>query len=754
MPDLLVTLLFVPLMIVGFGFIVAVHEFGHFIAARWAGIRVHAFAIGFGQALCSYRKGFGWRRGSSEPRYMELRERHERAGTLTELERVSPTEYRLNWIPFGGYVKMLGQDDADLSHRSDEPDSYQNASIPKRMVVISAGVILNVALAALLFVAVYMAGIEEPSNVVASAPDSPAARAGVNAGDTVLMVNGERTPAFRDAMVAIALAPGGRPVELLVRPVDLSEPRELRVEPLPSSESALGVPTIGIAPATSATIWPKPLRSSERAVLEQVLDRAGVGHVPPGSTLVAVNGVELIERGARAKAGGDQPGVSATNHEAADDGAHRYRLFDDARRLIERADGPTARLAFVTPTGERVEAVVTLRPELQTGRVSLPTVNTSGEATALVEHVLGLSPLVRVSSDPTLAPRQGLEPGDVFARVGTRAWPSMSEAMTEIRSRAGTTIELVVLRPRAGAGDGVPAPEATGERKFQRVVIDAEVTAEGRVGFIPEAVRSLPILSATPDLRDADDTALDTPAERLGIDNIVPGTWVRSVAGEPVRSFGELRNALRRATASQREAGEGVSVKLNVSFLPAAGEGEWALSQMSDLPRSTVTLEVTAEEVAALHELGVEAPGLGMAFEPIQTLLQADGPLGAMGMGVGATKRIIAQTYLTLRRLFEGSVPVNQLQGPVGITYTGSRIAERGFIYVLYFMALISANLAVINFLPIPITDGGQFLLLCYEAAFRKPMPIVAQNLLTLAGLLAIGAVFLYVTFHDILRIF
>src|SRR3954467_14070565 len=94
------------LVILGFGLIIFVHELGHFAAAKWAGIRVLAFAIGFGPAAVSYRKGLGWRRGSSEPEHQELVQRGRAAG-------VSPTEYRLNWLPLGGYVKMLGQDDLD-----------------------------------------------------------------------------------------------------------------------------------------------------------------------------------------------------------------------------------------------------------------------------------------------------------------------------------------------------------------------------------------------------------------------------------------------------------------------------------------------------------------------------------------------------------------------------------------------------------------------------------------------------------------
>src|SRR3954470_15580687 len=91
----------VLLLVLGFGFVIFFHELGHFLAAKYVGIRVEQFAVGFGQALFSWRKGMGWALGSSGAKYEEL----QRAG---QAESVGETEYRLNWVPLGGYVKMLG----------------------------------------------------------------------------------------------------------------------------------------------------------------------------------------------------------------------------------------------------------------------------------------------------------------------------------------------------------------------------------------------------------------------------------------------------------------------------------------------------------------------------------------------------------------------------------------------------------------------------------------------------------------------
>ncbi len=104
-------ILSIVLLILGFGFVIFWHELGHFVAAKAVGIKVEQFAVGFGQALISYRKGFGVQFGSSGRRYDELVRAEKEGVNLADVHGVSETEYRLNWVPLGGYVKMMGQDD-------------------------------------------------------------------------------------------------------------------------------------------------------------------------------------------------------------------------------------------------------------------------------------------------------------------------------------------------------------------------------------------------------------------------------------------------------------------------------------------------------------------------------------------------------------------------------------------------------------------------------------------------------------------
>src|SRR6059058_4882768 len=164
-------ILSILLLVFGFGFVIFWHELGHFLAAKWVGIKVEQFAVGFGHAICSWRKGFGLALGSSARKYEELAERGEAAS-------IGETEYRLNWIPLGGYVKMLGQDDLNPNAQQEDPRAYNKKSIGARMFVVSAGVIMNIFLAAVGFMIVFLMGFRvQPPVVGAVIPDSPAAHA-------------------------------------------------------------------------------------------------------------------------------------------------------------------------------------------------------------------------------------------------------------------------------------------------------------------------------------------------------------------------------------------------------------------------------------------------------------------------------------------------------------------------------------------------------------------------------------------------
>ena len=89
----------------------------------------------------------------------------------------------------------------------------------------------------------------------------------------------------------------------------------------------------------------------------------------------------------------------------------------------------------------------------------------------------------------------------------------------------------------------------------------------------------------------------------------------------------------------------------------------------------------------------------------------------------------------------------------IGIVHIGARIADRGWSYLFFFLAIISINLAVLNFLPLPIVDGGLFLYLIYEKLRGRPPSIAFQNAAAVLGLALIGMAFVVTFYNDIMRL-
>lgn len=689
------------LVVLGFSLIIVVHELGHFLAARWAGVRVLAFAVGFGPSLISYRKGFGLRRGSSEGEY-NRRRREDR--TLADSRDISPTEYRLNALPFGGYVKMLGQDDTDPGARSDEPDSFQLCPVWKRMVIISAGVVMNVLLAAALFIVVFMVGLRTEPPVIGSVqPGSPAAAAvavnaidagltepGLQAGDRVVSIDGEPPVKFMDLVHASAMARRGRPIQLVVeRPGTESQ---LKFDIVPEVDEASRLQMLGIAPAVANALQ-APTTGEARREFDRQKAMLGLPMLEPGSRLVRLDGREV-------------------------------RSAHDLTAAAKGSNGATMAATFERPDGGTVEMRLTPRPALMLSLFRL------GEDLAPVEHLLGLTPVLRVTDvEPgSGGDRAGLKPGDIFSLLGAREWPSYVDGIAQIRAHKGREIRVSVMRQ---GGDG-------GWREID--LGEVPVDRKGQIGFrAGDSAGYAAWVSGWPraDLEDPKQPIPSGAALQL-----IAGSRITSVNGESVSTLHELREALRRST---RSAAAESSIELEVELPGGAG---------STPRRETVRWTIPPAEIADLQKLAWTSPIPEGLFEPEMTVLKASGPIDAIGMGLRETHSVMLQTYLTFARLFQGSVKVTHLKGPVGIAHVGTLLAGRGWVWLVFFMALISVNLAVINFLPIPIADGGHMVFLVYEQITGKPVSPMVQNISALVGLAMLASIFLVVTFNDLRTLF
>ena len=157
--------------IVAIGVLVTVHEFGHFIVARMLGMKVLRFSIGFGKPLLIWH-----RKGDS-------------------------TEYVISALPLGGYVKLLDEREGHVED-ADLPLSFNRQPLLKRLAVVVAGPVFNLVFAVLAYWIIFMAGVTDLKPAVGYvAPASPAAEAGLQAGDLILSVAGEPVQSWGDVQL-------------------------------------------------------------------------------------------------------------------------------------------------------------------------------------------------------------------------------------------------------------------------------------------------------------------------------------------------------------------------------------------------------------------------------------------------------------------------------------------------------------------------------------------------------------------------
>ena len=280
-----------------FGVCVLVHEFGHFITAKWAGIRVEEFGIGFPPRLVGFRKrdSGGWEviwfsgRHNPEDTYVSQKQQpYTSAGSVVtaipdamkgynttdnhqiETQASDHTIYSINFLPIGGFVRMPGENgDINDPEGNYDPQSFAAKSAGKRIIVLLAGVTMNVILAMVLFTIAY--GLGEPTfpaTIGKVVSGSPAAVAGLQPGDTIVSVNGHPVQLFTDvqSIVTNAITADKNqhatvPVELEVRHAGetqtVSTTVHVRVHP-PQGQGPMGVEEKIVF--VSSPLWQAPFK--------------------------------------------------------------------------------------------------------------------------------------------------------------------------------------------------------------------------------------------------------------------------------------------------------------------------------------------------------------------------------------------------------------------------------------------------------------------------------------------------------------
>jgi regulator of sigma E protease len=248
--------------------LIFVHELGHFAVAKWVGVRVERFSIGFGPALVQRRWG--------------------------------GTEYRLAAIPFGGYVKMFGETPDVAVAEEDRHESLTHKPLWARMAVVFAGPAVNIVFPVVLFAGLFMAGMPALRPLVGEIePGSAAARAGIEVGDEIVSVAGRPVVGWDD-VASDLLDAGGATVQIAVRRGDSQVLLEVARE-VDQGKDLLGDPQpvvhLGARPSLPAVV----------GSVQAEMPAAAAG-LKKGDRIVAIDGQPIENWQAMALIIRDRPG--------------------------------------------------------------------------------------------------------------------------------------------------------------------------------------------------------------------------------------------------------------------------------------------------------------------------------------------------------------------------------------------------------------------------------------------------------------
>ena len=219
-----------------------------------------------------------------------------------------------------------------------------------------------------------------------------------------------------------------------------------------------------------------------------------------------------------------------------------------------------------------------------------------------------------------------------------------------------------------------------------------------------------------------------SPAQTAGLQS---GDMIAAIDETPVSSWDEM--------AALIAGSNGKPVTITVQ------RPEWDLFSVTVTPQATASKNIFNEDVQR-YIIGISSAG--------EVVNQRLNPFESMAESLRQTYNITKLTIVSIVKLIQGTVSTKTLGGPIMIAEMAGQQAREGAVNLLFFIALLSINLAIINFLPIPVLDGGHMLFFLIEAVTRRPLNTRMREIAQQAGIFILVMLMIFVFYNDITRIF
>jgi regulator of sigma E protease len=690
------------LVAIGLGAVIFVHELGHFLVAKACGVKCEKFYIGF-----------------DVPINLGL---FQIPGSLIKF-RWGETQYGIGSIPLGGYVKMLGQDDNPANAESEadrirlkrdssevaddaaadgnatatndevaageagdeefelDPRSYPAKSVPQRMAIISAGVIMNLIFAVVFGAIAFKMGVSHiPCVAGMTTPGSPAWLAGIQPGDRIVGLDsakGEHLRFHKDLMIRVLLNKDRRPMDFEVKRGEEKLAMKITPQQIEGDRYAVGMSSSH----TLVIAGVSPHRVANEASPKLL----------PADVLKKVNGQEIES------------------------------FLQYGRMLAVNTTEPIVLEVERTIPQEDKEA----EPKVETHTVTIEAqmARTVG-LTMQMGGILGFRPgSPAIDSD--------LKAGDVITSVNGQLIGDPMRLESRLIPFIGQQVELGIER------DGTAQT--------------IQITPTAPPNYLPEPTSPHSHAGA-----ETIGVAFDVIPKVVAVDD---GSSASKAGVKP----GDVVKTIRISTENKELLGKYDDFFKEVFELTPDNGLYWqqAFTLIHSFKSEDVKVEIALDRDGKEVKVSLSSSAAdwhlqdrGIGFAGDSEIHTAKDWSEAFSLGFRETKDRFVEVLTVLSRLLTGGISPKNLGGPVGIIGLAGSEASMGISRLLLFLTFLSANLAIVNFLPIPVLDGGHMVFLSWELIVGKPVNERIQGYLTAGGLFFLLTLIVCVTFQDVIRLF